>query len=137
MKGEAPILELDVVAGLIWNKGRVLICQRPMGGHMPGLWEFPGGKIERGENPREALRREIREELGLEVCVGHILWETRHRYPDREVRLRFYNGDWRSGTARNLGVSRHEWALPSSLGDFDFLPADAPLIESLMNDEME
>ena len=135
MKDEAPALELSVAAGIIWNEGRILICQRPAGGHMPGLWEFPGGKIECGENPQEALHREICEELGIEVRVGRLHWETRHRYPDRSVHLRFYDCEWESGAAKNLGVSRHEWVHPSSLGDFDFLPADARLIESLMNGE--
>lgn len=132
MKDEAAVPELRVVAGIIWREGRVLVCQRPPGGHMPGLWEFPGGKMERGENARAALRREIGEELGIEASVGHLRWETRHRYPDRSVHLRFYDCAWKSGAAQNLGVARHAWVRPSALGDFDFLPADARLIDSLM-----
>ena len=135
MKDEAAVLELSVVAGIVRNEGRILICQRPAGGHMPGFWEFPGGKIEYGENPQEALRREIGEELGVKVRVGRLHWETRHRYPDRDVYLRFYDCEWESGVAENLGVAEHEWVHPSSLGEFDFLPADAQLIESLMNGE--
>ena len=135
MKSEAAALELNVVAGIVRHEGRILICQRPEGGHMPGFWEFPGGKIEGDENPPEALQREICEELGIKVGVGRLCWETRHRYPDRDVHLRFYDCEWKSGVAENLGVAEHEWVSPSSLGDFDFLPADARLIESLMNDE--
>ena len=135
MKSEAAALELNVVAGIVRHEGRILICQRPEGGHMPGYWEFPGGKIEDDENPREALQREISEELGLDVRVGRLHWETRHSYPDRDVHLRFYDCEWKSGVAENLGVAEHEWVSPSSLGDFDFLPADARLIESLMNGE--
>lgn len=135
MKDEVATLELSVVAGIIWNEGRILICQRPPGGHMPGFWEFPGGKIEDGENPREALQREICEELGVEVRVGRLYWETRHSYPDRDVHLRFYVCEWEGGVAENLGVAEHEWVYPSFLGDFDFLPADAQLIETLMNGE--
>ena len=135
MKEEAAALELSVVAGIVWREERVLVCRRPQGGHMPGLWEFPGGKVEPGENPREALRREICEELGIEARVGRLRWKTHHRYPDRAVHLRFYDCEWKSGTARNLGVSGHEWAHPFALGDFDFLPADAPLIESLRRGE--
>ncbi len=135
MKDEVAALELSVVAGIVWHEGRILICQRPAGGHMPGYWEFPGGKIEGGENPQEALRREICEELGIEVRVGRLHWETRHRYPDRDVHLRFYDCEWESGVVKNVEVSKHEWADPSLLGDFDFLPADVQLIESLMNGE--
>ena len=135
MKSETAALELNVVAGIVRHEGRILICQRPEGGHMPGYWEFPGGKIKDGENPREALQREICEELGVEVRVGPLHWETRHSYPDRDVHLRFYDCEWKSGVAQNLGVAEHEWVHPSSLGDFDFLPADARLIESLMNGE--
>ncbi len=132
MKNEDAVSSLNVVAGIVWKEGRILVCRRPAGGHMPGFWEFPGGKIELDEHPEEALRREIGEELGIDVHVGVLRWETCHRYPDREVHLRFYDCEWKSGVARNLGVSRHEWAHPSSLGDFDFLPADAPLVESLI-----
>lgn len=135
MKDEVAVLELSVVAGIVRSEGRILICQRPAGGHMPGFWEFPGGKIECGENPREALQREICEELGIDVRVGRLHWETRHRYPDRDVHLRFYDCEWESGVAENLGVAEHEWVHPASLGEFDFLPADAQLIESLMNGE--
>ena len=135
MKSEAAVLELNVVAGIVRRDGRILICQRPEGGHMPGLWEFPGGKIKDGENSRQALRREISEELGIEVDVGHLYWETRYRYPDRNVHLRFYDCVWKNGMAKNLGVAEHKWVYPSSLGDFDFLPADAQLIESLINGE--
>ena len=135
MKSEAAALELNVAAGIVRHEGRILICQRPEGGHMPGFWEFPGGKIKDGESPREALRREIYEELGIKVGVGRLYWETRHRYPDRDVHLRFYDCEWKSGVTKNLGVAEHEWVHPSLLGDFNFLPADARLVESLMNGE--
>ena len=134
MKSGAAALELNVVAGIVRHEGRMLICRRPEGGHMPGYWEFPGGKMKDDESPREALRREIFEELGIEVRVGRLHWETRHRYPDREVHLRFFDCVWKSGVASNLGVAGHEWVHSSALGDFDFLPADAQLIESLMKD---
>jgi len=122
---------LEVVAGVVRRDGRILICQRPRGGHLPGLWEFPGGKIESGEVPEEALARELREELDVQVEVGALCWETRHRYPDRTVHLRFYDCRWRSGEGKNHGVARHAWVPLHRLGEFEFLPADAPLIARL------
>ncbi|MEE9274529.1 MAG: squalene synthase HpnC, partial [bacterium] len=122
---------VDVVAGIVEREGRILICRRPAGGEMSGFWEFPGGKIETDETPEEALSREIREELEVEVEVGSMRWETLHRYEELTVHLRFYDCRWRSGEAKNLGVDGHEWILPSRLGEFEFLPADAPLLDSL------
>ncbi|OGL58691.1 MAG: hypothetical protein A3J27_04390 [Candidatus Tectomicrobia bacterium RIFCSPLOWO2_12_FULL_69_37] len=126
---------LEVVAAVVRRGGEILICQRPQGAHLGGLWEFPGGKIEGGESPEAALARELREELEVEVEVGPLRWETRHAYPDREVHLRFYDCEWKAGEGRDNGVARHAWVHPSRLGQFHFLPADAPLIRELSGEE--
>lgn len=123
--------KIDVVAGIIMQKGRLLICKRPDGGLHSGMWEFPGGKIEVGETPEGALAREIREELDIDVEVGHLRWETEHDYAGPKVHLRFYECRLQRGEAKNYGVERHEWVLPSQLEEFDFLPADIPLIKTL------
>ncbi|MEE9240338.1 MAG: squalene synthase HpnC [bacterium] len=122
---------IEVVAGIIRREGRLLICKRPEEGLHSGLWEFPGGKIETGESPEGALAREIKEELDIHVEVGPLRWETKHDYPKRKVYLRFYECWFQGGEAKNAGVARHEWVFPGQLDNFDFLPADAPLIETL------
>ena len=121
----------QVAAGIIRSEGRILICRRPEGAHLAGKWEFPGGKVEPGETHKEALLREIREELDIDVEVGSLRWKTRHTYPDRIVHLRFYECRPMGGDLKDNGVAAHEWVLPADLGRFDFLPADAPLIEML------
>src|SRR3989338_4443206 len=126
---------LEVVAAVVRRGGEILICQRPQGAHLGGLWEFPGGKIEGGESPEAALALELREELEGEGEVGPLRWETRHAYPDREVHLRFYDCEWKAGEGRDNGVARHAWVHPSRLGQFHFLPADAPLIRELSGEE--
>src|SRR5713101_6636832 len=81
----------QVVAALIWDKGKVLVCQRTRHQTMPLKWEFPGGKIEEGEQPRDALRRELDEELGIAAVIGNEVKRIRHRYPNGSaVELRFY-----------------------------------------------
>ncbi len=80
-----------VVAALIWKDGKILICQRTRHQVMPLKWEFPGGKIEEGEQPRDALRRELDEELGINAVIGHEVARIRHQYPSgNSVELRFY-----------------------------------------------
>ena len=94
---------------LIDRDGRILIAKRPEGKAMAGLWEFPGGKLEDGESPEEALVRECREECGIEVAVSEILEVTHHRYPQKEVLLLFYRCELRAGEVRHLQVADHAW----------------------------
>src|SRR5215471_12269213 len=85
-----PVDTIIVSAGVVIEHGRVLLTQRKAGTHLAGAWEFPGGKVEPGEDPRDALVRELAEELGIDVTSGEILDVTFHRYPERAVLLLFF-----------------------------------------------
>ena len=123
---------IEVVAGLIVRDGRVLICQRRTDAAFPLKWEFPGGKVEVGEDPREALRRELREELAIEVEESKEFARHVHRYPDMPpVELRFYRVTRYRGEVKNLIFRQIVWAHIGDLEQFDFLEGDLPLIKTL------
>jgi 8-oxo-dGTP diphosphatase len=130
---------ITVVAALIQRRGRLLICQRRAGGPFPLKWEFPGGKVQPGETPQAALRRELREELGVAARVGRQVHGTRHRYasPALYVELLFYRTTLPKGVrVRNLQFERIVWERPAMLTGYDFLPADRELVERLAGSEM-
>ena len=121
-----------VVAALIWKNGKILICQRTRHQVMPLKWEFPGGKIEEGEQPRDALRRELDEELGIDAVIGDEVARIRHEYPNHsKVELRFYAVHEYSGEMENRIFREIRWAEPSELPGFDFLEADLTLVKDL------
>lgn len=124
---------LRVVAGLIREGGKVLLTQRKPGRHLGLHWEFPGGKVEAGETDDEALRRELREELGLEVSVGTRCFETRHTYGSREMHLLVYRCRVIAGEPQALDVNAFEWVDENRVSERDFLPADLPLVHGLQN----
>jgi 8-oxo-dGTP diphosphatase len=121
-----------VVAGaLIDGQDRVLIAARPPGKHMAGRWEFPGGKIAAGESPETALRRELLEELGIEVRRCRFEMSLVHAYPDREVELLFHVVEAWTGTPESREGQSLRWVPISALGDEDILEADLPFIRTL------
>ena len=122
---------IEVAAALIFDSDRLLIAQRPPGVHLEGLWEFPGGKREPGETYESCLLREIREELGCEVLVGPMLHEAEHAYPEKCVRIRFFQCQLVSGIPEPLECAALRWVSPGSLGQFQFPEADMALIEQL------
>ncbi|MEK9949332.1 MAG: (deoxy)nucleoside triphosphate pyrophosphohydrolase [Verrucomicrobiales bacterium] len=122
---------IEVAAALIFDSDRLLIAQRPPGVHLEGLWEFPGGKREPGETYEACLLREIREELGCEVLVGPMLHESEHAYPEKCVRIRFFQCQLVSGIPEPLECAALRWVSPGSLGQFQFPEADMALIEQL------
>lgn len=122
----------QVVAALIWREGKILICQRTRHQPMPLKWEFPGGKIEEGEQPRDALRRELDEELGIAAEVGEEVARIRHEYPSgNSVELRFFDVRSYSGEVENRIFREILWAIPAELPSYDFLEADLTLIRDL------
>jgi 8-oxo-dGTP diphosphatase len=126
-----------VVAALIWEDGKLLICQRTRHQVMPLKWEFPGGKIEEGEQPRDAMRRELDEELGIQANVGDEVTRFRHEYPNgNAVELRFYDVQGYSGDMENKIFRAIRWVQPSDLPSYDFLEADLELVKDLANGKL-
>ena len=115
---------LTVVAAVTEKDGKIMICQRRPEVHNGLKWEFPGGKLEPGESPEEALARELREELAIEVQVGRIRDAVFYRYPDRDVLVLFYGCRLRAGEPRGRDCNAIEWALPERLSGYDFAGAD-------------
>jgi len=122
---------LLVTAAIIEQDGRTLITQRPDGSRHAGKWEFPGGKLEPGESPRQALERELREELALEVEAGEVVETLYHRYEWGAVLILAYRCRILSGTLQHLQVSDHRWVAGEEMKGYDFLDADRPLVERL------
>jgi 8-oxo-dGTP diphosphatase len=120
-----------VVAALIRHDGRVLMSRRRADQPMPLLWEFPGGKIEPGESPESALAREVREELGCELRVGHIHEVVFHAYADFDLYMLVYACHLSSGTPAPLQVAEVAWIEAARLPELALLPADYPLARAL------
>jgi len=121
-----------VVAALILKDGKLLICQRTRYQTMPLKWEFPGGKIEEGEQPRDALHRELDEELGIDARIQEEVERLLHEYPNGgAVELRFFAVREYSGEIENRIFRDTRWAAPQDLPSYDFLEADLELVRKL------
>jgi 8-oxo-dGTP diphosphatase len=121
-----------VVAAVIYDPlGRVLIAQRPAGKMLAGSWEFPGGKIEGEESGAAALRRELLEELGVEVGAMRPVFELTHEYPERHVQLSVWRVEEYSGVPAGLEGQSLRWEKPAALRSIALLPADLPIIDWL------
>jgi 8-oxo-dGTP diphosphatase len=121
-----------VVAALIMHKGKILVCQRTRHQTMPLKWEFPGGKIETGEQPRDALHRELEEELGIDAKIGEEVARIQHKYKNGgAVELRFYAVHEFKGELENRIFRDMQWADRKKLPSFDFLEADLELVKDL------
>ena len=121
----------EVVAALIERDGAFLICQRPANKARGLLWEFPGGKIEPGESGPEALARECREELGIDVRVGEPVGDVTYEYPDLTVHLRLYRAVIEAGEPQKLEHNDLRFIRASEIPAYAFCPADEPLLEAI------
>lgn len=123
---------IPVTAALIRRENRILIAQRKAGGHQELLWEFPGGKVQFGERPEEALRREIQEELGLEITVNQLFSVESHVYGERHILLLVY---WCTPAAGQepsvIDVGAFTWVTPAAMAEYAFAPADVPIVGKL------
>ncbi len=122
---------IEVAAGLIFRNGVLLITQRRPGDHLGGLWEFPGGKREPNETYEECLRRELHEELGINVEVGLLVESISHDYPDKSVHLKFFLCRWLQHEPRKIFVHDFAWVDRETLSKYEFPAADARLLELL------
>ena len=118
----------DVVAALIWDQNRFMICQRPAYKARGLLWEFVGGKVEPGETMEQALIRECREELDITVSVGDIFTQVVHEYPDIHIRLTLFNCSIADGIPKLLEHHDLKWITPDQIPSFEFCPADKDIL---------
>jgi mutator protein MutT len=121
---------VEVVAAVVERDGRYLITRRLEGTHLAGLWEFPGGKILPGEQPENALRRELKEELGVDAAVGELIQTVDWTYPEKSVRLLFFRCAL-AGEPTPLEGQEMRWVAAAALPSYSFPDADATLIARL------
>lgn len=121
----------EVVAALIWDGPKFMICQRPAHKARGLLWEFVGGKVEPGETKPQALIRECREELAVELTVGDIFMDVFHEYPDLTVHLTLFHASIAHGEPQKLEHNDIRWISVSQIPDYDFCPADEEILKKL------
>lgn len=123
-----------VVAALIWDGDRFMICQRPAHKARGLLWEFVGGKVEPGETLEAALIRECREELAVELTVGDVFMQVVHAYPDITVELTLFHAAIASGIPQKIEHEDIQWITPAQIPGYDFCPADTEILERIMKE---
>lgn len=121
----------EVVAALIWQDDRFLICRRPPHKARGLLWEFAGGKIEPGETGEEALIRECREELGVTISPGKVFMQLVHEYPDLTIHLTLFHAHISAGTPQLLEHTELRWITPDEIDHFEFCPADESILRRI------
>ena len=122
---------LEVVAALIWDNDKFMICQRPAHKARGLLWEFVGGKVEPGETKEQALIRECREELAITLTVGDAFMDVVHEYPDLTVHLTLFNATIAEGEPQKLEHQDIQWITPSKISNYEFCPADKEILAKI------
>ena len=122
---------VEVVAALVWDNDKFMICQRPSNKARALLWEFVGGKVEPGETKEQALIRECREELAVVISVGDVFMEVLHEYPDITIRLTLFNAAIAEGTPQKLEHNDIKWITPAEIPNYDFCPADDEILKKI------
>lgn len=125
-------LVTEVVAALIWDEDKFLICQRPEGKARALLWEFVGGKVESGETKEQALIRECREELAIMLSVGEVFMDVIHEYPDITVHLTLFNAAIADGIPQKLEHNDIIWITPNEIPAYEFCPADEEILKRII-----
>ena len=126
-------MAVDVVAALVVEDGKFMICQRPAHKARGLLWEFVGGKVEPGETKQQALVRECREELGCTVLPGDVFMEVDHVYPDITIHLTLFRACIAAGRPQKLEHADIRFIAPEEIGSYAFCPADAAILERIQN----
>ena len=121
----------EVVAALIWDKDKFMICQRPAHKARGLLWEFVGGKVEPGETKEPALIRECQEELAVTLSVGDVFMDVIHEYLDLTVHLTLFNATISEGEPQMLEHNDIKWITPSEISNYEFCPADEEILKEI------
>ena len=121
----------EVVAALIWDDGKFMICQRPAHKSRGLLWEFVGGKVESGETKEQALIRECKEELNVLLSAGDVFMDVVHEYPDLTVHLTLFNATIFEGKPQKLDHNDIKWITPSEISNYEFCPADEEILAKI------
>ena len=124
----------EVVAALIWQGEKFMICQRPAHKARGLLWEFVGGKVEAGETLQEALIRECREEIDVLLSVGDVFMDVTHEYPDLTVHLTLFHATVAEGEPQMLEHNDIQWITPEEIPNYDFCPADVEILDRIMQE---
>ena len=122
----------EVVAALIWDNDKFMICQRPAHKARGLLWEFVGGKVEAGETKEAALIRECQEELAVTLSVGDVFMEVIHEYPDITVQLTLFHATIAEGVPQKLEHNDIRWITPAEIPQYNFCPADVEILDKIM-----
>ena len=125
---------IQVTAAIITHNNELLIARRKSGGHLPGKWELPGGKVEPGETPEECLRRELNEELGIDAEIHEFFGESPYKYERGEILLMAYRVSW-SGEMNPTAHDEIAWVPANEINNYDLAPADIPLIDMIFGDQ--